>query len=101
MTGDTDATSRNHKVFNYEADEKNVLLFQYYLGFDMTLFDTIADGNCGIDVLTMNLGWERNKESHQLVRTKLAEFAYRLLGNRAFIALMSQVGEIKNRSGFP
>ena len=84
MTGDEDAFSRDHTVFNYGSDARNVLLFNYYLDFDMTLFDTIADGNCGIDVLTMNLGWERNKENHQLIRTRLAEFAYRHLGNRAF-----------------
>ena len=55
---------------------------------NMYLLETDRRGDCGVDVLTMILGWERNEDNRNLVRDKLVEAAWKSQNNRAFIFLM-------------
>ena len=76
-----------------------VALFQAYNDKGVRLLQTVADGDCGIDMCTMILEWERTAASRQKVRDKLCEVAINSMNNRAFVFLMYTTGEIKHHMG--
>ena len=79
--------------------EATVEMFSVYTDIGLSLLQTVADGDCGIDVCTMILGWERTPANRQKVRDRLCDAAYKSRGNRAFIWLMHSSGEITNHMG--
>ena len=65
-----------------------------YQGQCVHLLQTVAGGDCGIDVCTMILGWERTTTNRDKVRRTLCNFASKNRANRALIWLMHSQGEI-------
>ena len=45
--------------------EATVQMFAVYKGQGVHLLQTVADGDCGIDVCNMILGWERTAANRQ------------------------------------
>ena len=70
-----------------------------YKSLDLHLLQTVADGDCGIDVCNMILGWERTPANRRTLRDRLCDCAYKSRGNRAFIWLMCVSGEITRHAG--
>ena len=86
------------ETFLYPSDG-SILMHGIYSSLGIHLLKTVSDGNYGIDVFTMILGWERTHASWQRVRDILHVFAFKNIGNRAFIYLMYSTAEISRHLG--
>ena len=53
----------------------------------------------GLDVMCLMLGMKRSKENRLLIRSEMARFALKHVGNRAFIAMLHTVGELTDHLG--
>ena len=58
------------------------------------------DGDCGLDVMCLMLAWKRSRENRCLLRKELGVYALKHVGNRAFVAMLHEVGELKTHLGF-
>ena len=65
----------------------------------MRIVKTIANGDCGLDVMCLMLDWSRCDQNRNVLRSEMAAFALRHLGNRAFIAMLAGVGESRTHLG--
>ena len=70
-----------------------------YLSFSLTVTATTTDGNCAFDVMCMMLDWDRTEQNRKLLRSELSVFALKHIGNRAFVAMLSKVGEVNMHLG--
>ena len=70
-----------------------------YLSLSLRVEETIRDGNCAFDVMCLMLGWKRLEENRRLLRCELGTFALKHVGKRAFVAMLSSVGEVKEHLG--
>ena len=87
-----------HTAIPNYSDETSEMV-GVYKSLGLHLLHTVADGDCGIDVCNMILGWERTQANRQIVRNRLCECAYNGRANRAFIWLMHVSGEITRHDG--
>ena len=85
--------------FGAGESEVTKTLYGTYLSLDLHILPTVVDGDCGIDALTLMLGWERSARNRKALRLELAAFAFKHLGNRAFIAMLYGVGELTQHLG--
>ncbi len=84
-----------------EGDSDSTVTFHAtYLSLCLHVSETVADGDCGLDVMCLMLAWKRSKENRIKLRTGLADFAVQNLDNRAFVAMLHTVGELKVHLGF-
>ena len=81
------------------TSEVTQTLYVTYLSLDLHIVRTVADGDCGLDAMTLMLGWERTAANRKALRIELATFAFKLQGNRAFIAMLYGVGELTQHLG--
>ena len=65
----------------------------------MRIVKTVADGDCGLDVMCLMLGWRRCKQNRDLLRNELCAFALMHIANRAFVAMLHEVGELREHLG--
>ena len=70
-----------------------------YLSLSRVVIETIADGNCGIDVMCFMLGLPRQTEVRRGLRWDIGAFVLEHLGNRALIAALWTLGEIGEHVG--
>ena len=70
-----------------------------YLSLDLHIVRTISDGDCGLDAMCLMLGWNRCKQNRDRLRSELAAFALKHIGNRAFIAMLHTLGELSSHLG--
>ena len=70
-----------------------------YLSVELHIAKTVADGDCGLDVMCLMLAWKRSKLNRDLLRLELAAFALKHMGNRAFVAMLHGVGELRTHLG--
>jgi len=70
-----------------------------YLSLSMRIETTVADGDCGLDVMCLMLGCKRCKHNRDSLRSEMAAFALKHVGNRAFIAMLHSVGELTTHLG--
>ena len=89
----------SHTSLGEGDSEVTTWFFATYLSLSLHIVKTIADGDCGLDVMCLMLGWERSMRTRQKLRSDLCAFALRHIGNRAFIAMMHSVGELRTHLG--
>jgi len=65
-----------------------------YASVDRILLETVADGDCGADVLNMMTGLERRLEVRDALRHEMAGFLLKHVGNRALVAMLRDLGEV-------
>jgi hypothetical protein len=65
-----------------------------YASVDRILLETVADGDCGVDVLNMMTGLERRLEVRDALRHEMAGFLLKHVGNRALVAMLRDLGEV-------
>ena len=94
--GDPDQFKHDGLHINFPA---TVQMSHVYDGKGVHLLQTVADGDCGIDLCTVMLDWERTAANRQKVRDRLWEVAFKSMGNRAFVYLMYNSGEITDHMG--
>ena len=61
---------------------------------DRIVLETVADGDCGLDVLNMMTGSERRLEVREALRQEIAGFLLKHVGDRALIAMLRDLGEL-------
>ena len=71
-----------------------------YLSLSLHVAKTVADGDCGLDVMRLMLAWKRCKHNRDVLRNELCAFALKHVGNRAFAATLHEVGELRAHLGF-
>ena len=71
----------------------------YYLSLDQRVVETVADGDCGLDVMCMMLGRSRNRLHRDQFREELAAWALRHVGNRALVYVFDTFQEITGHLG--
>ena len=49
---------------------------------------TVADGSCGLDVMCLMLGLQRDAQERLSLRYELAAFVMKQIGNRALVAMV-------------
>ena len=82
-----------------EADDEETLTFQaVYLSFNRIVTRTVADGDCGLDVLCLMSGLSRCQLQRDSLRTELSAFILKHAGNRALISILYQLVEVTERS---
>ena len=70
-----------------------------YLSFARHVIQIVADGNCGLDVCCMMLHQLRGRLQRNKLREELSAFALQHAGNRALVASLSGLGEVKKHLG--
>ena len=70
-----------------------------YLSLSLHIAKTVMDGDCGLDVMCLMLAWKRCKQNRDLLRNELGAFALKHMGNRAFVAMLHEVGELSTHLG--
>ena len=70
-----------------------------YLSLSLHVAKIVMDGDCGLDVICLMLAWKRCKQNRDLLRNELGAFALKHMGNRAFVATMHAVGELRTHLG--
>lgn len=82
------------------ADDDDTNTFQaIYLSLGRIVIPTVADGDCGLDVQCLMLGAMRHKALRDSLRCELAAFALAHMGNRALIASLYRLVEVKEHLG--
>ena len=51
---------------------------------------TVANGDCGLDVMSLMLGMSRNLVNRRAVRTEICAYAWKHIANRALIAMLER-----------
>ena len=46
-----------------------------YLSLDVNIVNTIPDGDCGLDVMCLMIGWIRRKQTRETLRSEIAAVA--------------------------
>ena len=69
------------------------------MSLSLNIVQTVCDGDCGLDVMCLMLGWTRSKQNRNVLRSEMAAFALKHIGNRAFIAMLRHVGELNAHLG--
>jgi len=80
--------------------ERTATFYATYMSLSLNLVQIVCDGDCGLDVMCLMLGWTRAKQNRNLLKSEMAAFALKHIGNRAFIAMLSHVGELNALLGF-
>ena len=80
-------------------DEATVTFHAVYLSFGRMVMETIGDGDCGLDAMCLMLARRLCKQKRDSLRSALAPFAFKHIGNRAFIAMLHSVGELSSHLG--
>ena len=70
-----------------------------YLYAKMQVLKTVADGDCGIDVMCLMLGWLRTSTNRAILRHERGESALKHIANRAPIIMLYQAGELATHLG--
>ena len=81
------------------ASDTETTFYATYLSLSLHVVKTVANGDCGLDVMCLMLGLRRSIESRKQIRTEIAAFAFKHIANRALIAMMCQVGELTAHLG--
>ena len=82
------------------ADDEETLTFQaVYLSFNRIVTRTVAEGDCGLDVLCLMSGVSRCRLQRDSLRTELSAFIVKLAGNRQFISILVQSVEATEHLG--
>ena len=74
----------------YDAETE---FYSTYLSLKRRVAKTVPNGDCGPDVMSLMLGLSRTLVSRKGLRTELCSFARKHIANRAFIAMLSDVGD--------
>ena len=83
-----------------EGEHETTLTFcAMYLSLSLHVAKTVADGDCGLDVMCLMLAWKRCKHNRDVLRNELCAFALKHMGNRAFVAMLHEVGELRTHLG--
>ena len=96
---DSPEASKHAPLLNFGDSDSTTEMFRIYRDKGLRLLETVTDGDCGIDVCNMILGWERTPANRQKIRNRLCEVAFKSQGNRAFIWLMYSQYEIDHHKG--
>lgn len=70
-----------------------------YMSLPMHIVNTVANGDCGLDVMCLTIGWRRCKQHRDVLRYEMAAFALKHVGNRASIAMLHSVGGLTTHLG--
>ena len=89
----------SHTSLDEGDSDVTATFYATYLSLSLHIVKTVADGDCGLDVMCLMLGWERSMRTRQKLRSDICAFALRHIGNRAFIEMMSRVGELTTHLG--
>ena len=81
------------------ASEVTTTFYATYLSLGLHIVQTVVDGDCGLDTMCLMLGWKRCKQNRDSLRSEMAAFALKHVGNRAFIAMLHSVGELTTHLG--
>ena len=81
------------------ASDVTTEFYGIYLSLSLHIALTVMDGDCGLDVMCLMLAWKRCKMNRCLLRRELSAFALKHLGNRAFVAMLYGVGELRTHLG--
>ena len=60
----------------------------------MHILKIVSNGDCGLDVMCLMLGWARSLANRTLIRNELAQLALDRGANRALILMLFQTGEL-------
>lgn len=80
-------------------DEETMTFHAVYLSLGRMVMETIADGDCGLDVMCLMIGWPREMASRRSLRCELCAFALEHVGNRALVAAMHALAELRGHLG--
>jgi len=87
-----------HPILDSSAEE-TVTFAAIFLSVDRIVIETIADGNCGLDVMCLMLGLRREAQVRQSLRIDMGAFLLAHIGNRAMISSMYLLGEVDRHIG--
>ena len=79
--------------------EQTRFFYAQYLSHSVQLEATVADGDCGLDVMCCMLGWTRSSVNRNHLRSELCTYILEHAGNRAFVAMLRVSGEIQGHLG--
>ena len=71
----------------------------FYLSLDLDVIDTVADGDCGLDVACMMASQPRGRFQRNTLREELSAFALKHVGNRALVMSLYSLGEMNTTLG--
>ena len=84
----------------YVASEKAAVDLQhFYFSQGYIVILTVADGDCGFDVMCLMSGEPRRLAARNALRTELRNFVLKHAGNRALVSCMSTLGEVSVHVG--
>ena len=92
-------TGIRHGDGELPSDEETLTFQSVYFSLDRIVVQTVADGDCGVDVQSLMLGAGRTRRVRQRLRTELCGFALQHVGNRALIACLFGLGELSEHIG--
>ena len=76
------------------------LFHALYASLGINVIETVAEGDCGLDVACMMLRQPRGRLRRNTLRCELCAFALEHVGNRALVACLHGLGEFKANLGF-
>ena len=76
------------------------LFHALYASLGINVIQTVAEGDCGLDVACMLLRQPRGRRQRNTLRCELCAFALEHVGNRALVASVNRLGELTANLGF-
>jgi hypothetical protein len=87
-------------VAEYVASKKATEALQhFYFAQGYIVILTVADGDCGFDVMCLMSGEPRRAAARNALRTELRNFVLKHAGNRALVACMFGTAEVSTHTG--
>ena len=93
-----DLGGNDHSLGEGES-EVTETFYGAYLSLSMRIVKIVADGDCGLDVMCLMIGWPREVASRRSLRCELCAFALEHVGNRALVAAMHTLAELREHLG--
>lgn len=92
-----DGRSTNYDMATH--NETTQTFIALYYSVDRIIIETICDGDCALDVMSLMCGMQRRATSRMTLREQLSRFLLSNAGNRALISSMFQLGEVSEHLG--
>ena len=81
------------------ADAESQTFYAFYFSHNRVVLQTIADGDCAIDVMCLMIGAFRRLAARTAIRIELGDFLLRHAGNRSLIACAYTLREVSCHLG--
>jgi hypothetical protein len=80
-------------------DDSSLEFHAIYLSFGRIVIETVGDGDCGVDVMTLMACLPRLPHIRRNLRVELSTFVLQHMGNRALVSCMFAQGEVTTHLG--